>query len=91
MPHFVATYAYTQDAEGRAGLRPTHREYLASLPQLVASGPTDAGGAVLVFEAGSAAEVEDLLAADPFVQQGFVATRSVVGWEVVAGRLRDHF
>ncbi len=91
MPLFVATYAYTEDAEGRAAARPSHREYLGSLPQLLASGPTDADGAALIFEAGSAAEVDGLLDDDPFVLEGFVASRSVVGWQVVAGRLREHF
>ncbi|SDQ52958.1 YciI family protein [Quadrisphaera sp. DSM 44207] len=89
MPHFVATYAYTDDTAGRDAARPSHREFLASLEQLVLSGPTDANGAVLVFRAGSAAEVEELLEQDPFVRAGFVAERTVVGWTVVSGRAKD--
>lgn len=89
MPHFVATYTYTDDEQGRIAARPSHREYLASLEQLRLSGPTDAGGAVLVFEAAAAADVERLLDEDPFVRGGFVAERTVVGWDVVLGTARD--
>ncbi|GAA4667394.1 YciI family protein [Kineococcus glutinatus] len=88
MPHFVATYAYTDDTAARDATRPEHRRYLASLGErLVLSGPTDADGAVLVFEAGSAAEVEEILDADPFTRDGIVAARTLVGWNPVLGRL----
>lgn len=89
MPYFVATYAYTPDTTTRDAVRPAHREWLASLGDtLVLSGPTDADGAVLVFEAADAAAVEGLLDADPFtVDGGVVASRTVVGWNPVLGRL----
>ncbi|NAZ76901.1 hypothetical protein GTQ99_15945 [Kineococcus sp. T13] len=91
MPHFVARYEYTSDTAARDEVRPVHREWLASLGDtLIMSGPTDAGGAVLVFEAADAAGVQALLDADPFVTDGrVVAARSVVGWTVVLGRLKD--
>ena len=88
MPHFVATYAYTDDTAARDAVRPEHRQYLAGLgDRLVLSGPTDANGAVLVFDADSAAAVEELLDADPFAREGLVASRAVVGWTPVLGRL----
>jgi uncharacterized protein YciI len=90
VPHFVATYAYTDDTTTRDAVRPAHREYLGSLDALLLSGPTDADGALLVFEAGSADEVEALLDADPFaVHGGIVASRTVVGWQVVLGSAKD--
>ena len=90
MPHVVATYAYTADTAARDAVRARHREYLASLEELLLSGPTDASGAVLVFEAASPADVEALLDADPFVTHGgIVAERTVVGWDVVLGRWAD--
>ena len=93
MPHVVATYAYTADTAARDAVRATHREYLASLGGLLLSGPTSsagADGAVLVFEAGSPAEVEALLDADPFVTHGgIVAERTVAAWDVVLGRWAD--
>lgn len=90
MPRFVATYTYTPDTAARDAVRPAHRDYLATLDELLLSGPTDDGRAVLVFEAGSAADVERLLDADPFTTAGgIVAERSLVGWDVVRGRWAD--
>ncbi len=86
MPIFCATYAYTDDTATLDRVRPAHREWLADQPQLLASGPTDAGGAILVWEAASAVEVERILDADPFTEAGVIAERRVVGWTVVRGR-----
>ena len=86
MPYFLVSYRYTGDVDARMRVRPAHREFLAQQDSLLASGPTDDDGAVLVFEAGSAAEVESLLDDDPIAQLGFVGSRSVVGWDVVLGR-----
>lgn len=92
MAVFVATYSYTSDSERRSAVRPAHREWLRGQPSVLASGPTDDDGAVLVFEAASAAEVEQLLDHDPFVLDGeIVGERKVVGWSVVTGRLADAF
>jgi uncharacterized protein YciI len=92
VPFFVVTYAYTPDSAARDEVRPTHRAWLASLGDtLVLSGPTDADGAFLVFEADGVAAVEALVDADPFVVDGrVVARRDVVGWNPVLGRLIDH-
>lgn len=90
MPVFVATYAYDPAASARLDeVRPAHREWLATQPGLLASGPTDAGGAVLVWEGASAAEVEAILDQDPFHPAGVVAERTVVGWDIVRGRWLD--
>ena len=97
MPYFVATYAYTGDTAARDAVRPAHREFLGGLAgeagrpdvALVLSGPTDANGAVLVFEATSADAVERALDSDPFVLEGVVASRAVVGWTPVLGYAKD--
>jgi uncharacterized protein len=92
MAVFVVTYEYTSDAEHRSEVRPTHRAWLATLPNLLVSGPTDADGAVLVFEGASAAEVDAVVDQDPFVTDGgIVAERRTVGWTVVGGSLKDAF
>lgn len=88
MPFFITTYEYTDDASAQQAVRPSHREFLRELgPTLVASGPTDANGAFLIFEAASAQEVSHLLDADPFQTGGFIRERRVVGWTPVLGRL----
>jgi uncharacterized protein YciI len=87
MSFYVVTYEYTGDADAQQLVRPQHREFLKGLPTLVVSGPTDANGAVLIFEAGSAEEVGGLLDADPFQLEGFIGERRIVGWTPVLGRL----
>ncbi|WP_432548755.1 YciI family protein [Kineococcus sp. SYSU DK004] len=88
MPYFVATYRYTPDTALRDRVRPTHREWLSGLGDtLVLSGPTDADGAFLVFEAEDAAAVERTVAQDPFTTEGVIAESTVVGWTPVKGRL----
>lgn len=71
MAIFCVTYDYDPGAtETLDEVRPAHRDWLAEQPQLLASGPTDAGGAVLIWEGGSAAEVEAILDRDPFHDAG---------------------
>jgi len=93
VPYFVATYQYTADTDTRDTVRPTHREWLGDLGEtLVISGPTDADGAFLVFEAADAQAVRTVLEEDPFaLQGGIIAETTVVGWTPVLGRLRDSF
>ncbi|MFP5346680.1 MAG: YciI family protein [Actinomycetes bacterium] len=86
MPYFLVSYRYTGDVDARMRVRPAHREFLAQQQNLLASGPTDDGGAVLVLEAACSEEVETLLDDDPIARHGFVGTRSVVAWDVVLGR-----
>jgi uncharacterized protein YciI len=87
VPFFITTYAYTGDTDARLEARPVHRAFLAGLGDtLVASGPTDDGGAVLVLDTNSAAEAEALLDDDPYRVGGFIGSRQVVGWDVVLGR-----
>lgn len=89
MPIFCATYDYDPArATELAEARPAHRDWLAEQPQLRASGPTDAGGAILVWEADSAAEVEAILDQDPLHPVGVIAERRVVGWQIVRGSWR---
>lgn len=92
MAHFVATYEYSAAETELAAVRAEHREYLAGLDELLISGPADDGrGAVLVFEAETAEQVEALLDADPFVVQGLVGEHRVRPWKPVLGRLLEHF
>jgi uncharacterized protein YciI len=68
-------------------VRPEHRAYLRGLGErLVVSGPTDAGGAVLIFETPGREEVEAILDGDPMAREGLVTARAVHGWTPVLGR-----
>jgi uncharacterized protein YciI len=84
---FAAIAVYTPDASIIAKARPAHREYLTGLEQqgkLVISGPfSDDRGGLLVYEADTAAEVEKLIAEDPFATQGVFVSWEIRPWNVV--------
>lgn len=89
MALFAVTYVYASDSEALDRLRPEHRAFLAAQDGLLISGPTDDNGALIVFEAASAAEVEELLDEDPFWTADLITERVVVGWEPVLGPWRE--
>ncbi|HET8541519.1 MAG TPA: YciI-like protein [Anaeromyxobacter sp.] len=89
--YFVLSYDYVPDVvDKRAPHRPDHlalaREYHAAGKLLLAGAydpPTE--GALLVFRADSAAEVEAFVARDPYVRNGVVTGHRVRPWNVVIG------
>jgi uncharacterized protein YciI len=88
---FAAIIEYSQDRDKIQAVRPVHRQYLAGLKargQLAASGPfTDDSGALIVYEAESAAEAEKLLRGDPFHENGIFLKYVLRPWNpVIANR-----
>ena len=84
----VVNYAaYTSVPWRVAALRPAHREYLATLHadgRLVACGPfTDGTGALYIYETGSLAEAEEILADDPYHIGGVFAGCRLSEWEII--------
>jgi uncharacterized protein YciI len=70
---YVARFVFEikfKNNEKRLQVRPAHRAFLAERlaeRKLVTAGPwADDSGALLIFEAGSEAELRELLAADPY-------------------------
>jgi uncharacterized protein YciI len=86
---FAASIDYLQDKDKVAAIRPTHRQYLTSLLQsgkLFASGPyMDDSGALIVYEAETFEEAEQLLKADPFHAGGIFLKWQIRPWKVVMG------
>ncbi len=84
---FAAIIEYSQDKAKIAAVRPVHRQYLAGLKekgQLAASGPfTDDSGALIVYEAASAEEAEQILRGDPFHQNGIFLRYVLRPWNPV--------
>ena len=84
---FAATIEYTRDAAKIAAARPAHRKNLKSLldsGNLAISGPfTDDSGGLLVYEAESLEQAEELLRADPFAKSGVFLTWTIRGWKVI--------
>jgi uncharacterized protein YciI len=88
---FAAIIEYLQDREKVDSIRPVHRQYLLRLREtgrLAASGPfTDGSGALIVYEAESAEEAEQLLKGDPFHANGIFLRWSLRPWNpVIANR-----
>jgi uncharacterized protein YciI len=84
---FAAIIEYIHDADKVQSIRPTHREYLASLKEqgrLAASGPfTDGSGALIIYEADSPEQAENLLRSDPFHQGGVFVSWAIRPWNQV--------
>jgi uncharacterized protein YciI len=94
MPTYAVRYTYDQRADLRDQVRPEHRAYLAELAGrdlLRGSGPYADGdpGALLVLRTADRAELEALLAADPFAREGLVAATEVREWTLVLGPWAD--
>ena len=83
----AAIVQYTPDASLIAKVRPAHRQYLNSVfeqGKIVVSGPfSDDRGALMVYEAASPEEVEAIIAADPFSQNGVFLSWELRPWSVV--------
>lgn len=85
----VVLYDYAEgSADQRDELRPAHRAFLDSRGDLVLSGPTAAGGAVIVYEA-EPAELEAWLDDDPFWTAGTISSRVVTEWTIGMGSWKD--
>jgi uncharacterized protein YciI len=89
--YFVLFYDYVPDVlEKRTPYRPDHLS-LANEAQaagkLVLAGAFDppSDGALFIFKAASAAEVEDFVRRDPYVKNGVVTGWRVKPWTVVIG------
>jgi uncharacterized protein len=84
---FAAMIEYITDQEKVQSVRPTHREYLTKLKesgQLAASGPfTDGSGALIIYEAETPEQAEQLLRSDPFHQAGVFVSWRIRPWNQV--------
>ncbi len=84
---FAAVIEYVKDVAKVQQVRPVHRQYLKSLlerGQLAICGPfTDDSGGLIVYEAGSAEEAEQLIRNDPFHQNGIFVKYQLRPWNPV--------
>lgn len=84
---FAAVIEYITDKAKIAEVRPTHRQYLASLKekgQLAVSGPfTDDFGALIVYEADTKEQAETYLQGDPFHAAGVFVRWTIRPWNPV--------
>jgi len=88
---FTVDTTYTADRDLLQAARPDHRAYLGGLVEIgrvVAAGPwADDSGGFAVFRVADRAELDGLLAADPYTRRGVAAGRAVREWTIVLGPL----
>ena len=84
---FAAVIEYIADKDKIQSVRPAHRQYLTTLQtngKLAVSGPfTDDYGALIVYEADTAEEAENLLQGDPFHANGIFVRWVIRPWNPV--------
>ena len=89
MPYFALFYDTSEDfVERRTPHRPHHLAQIDAAyadGRLVLAGALKPAGALLVFNVGSAAEVERFAQTDPYVTSGLVTRWRVQEWAVVVG------
>ncbi|MGB3304820.1 MAG: YciI family protein [Thermomicrobiales bacterium] len=90
MALFAADIEMSDDQERRSEVRPTHREYLASLLEagkLHESGPyVDGSGALIIYIADDVAEVQEILSADPYAKAGLIVNTKIKEWNPVISK-----
>ena len=90
MALFTVQITYTQDTDRINEVRPSHRAYLTTLLEagkLQQSGPfVDGTGALLIYDVADLAELQEVVAADPYTRNGIIAASETHEWNVVFSR-----
>jgi uncharacterized protein YciI len=89
MAWFTVETTYVDDRDKLAESRPRHREYLQSLVaqgKVGAAGPwADDSAGFAIYQVADRAELDQLLADDPYTIDGVAASRTVNEWKLVLG------
>jgi hypothetical protein len=89
MPWFTVETTYVDDRDKLADSRPRHREYLRELVEqgkVGAAGPwADDSAGFAIYRVADRAELDRLLAEDPYTVDGVAAGRRVNEWKLVLG------
>ena len=87
MAKYVLELRFDQDNERRLAVRPSHREYLRALLErgkLFMAGPwDDDSGAMIIYEAVDEAEVQAILAADPYTEAAVYSVVALREWRLI--------
>lgn len=89
MTTFAVIWDYAGGAAVTEALRAAHGEHIRQLVEngalLEAGSWADGSGALLVFSTEDRAELDSLIAADPYMTSGVVARNDIREWHVVHG------
>jgi hypothetical protein len=93
MATYVVTYGYSADPIDLNLVRPEHRVWLGEqleAGRLLASGPmVDRQAALLIWQAESIEELNQLLDQDPFEIAGMIGERTIEQWNPVFGPFKE--
>jgi uncharacterized protein YciI len=89
MAQYTVDTRYVADRDALMAARPAHREYikgLVSQGKVLLAGPwADDLGGFVIYEAVDPAELDRLLANDPYTTHGVAAGRSIREWRILLG------
>ncbi len=89
MAWFTVETTYVDDRDRLAASRPRHRAYLGELVEqgkVAAAGPwADDSAGFAIYQVADRAELDRLLAEDPYTVDGVAASRTIHEWKVVLG------
>jgi uncharacterized protein YciI len=89
MVWFTVETTYVEDQDKLADSRPRHRAYLRALVEqgkVGAAGPwADDSAGFAIYQVEDRAELDELLAEDPYTIDGVAASRRVNEWKLVLG------
>jgi uncharacterized protein YciI len=89
MAWFTVETTYVSDPGKLADSRPRHRAYLQTLVEqgkVGAAGPwADDSAGFAIYQVADRAELDELLAKDPYTIDGVAAARTVKEWKLVLG------
>lgn len=92
MDIFAVVYRYSDDVDARDEHRAAHRAFLGELPTVMLTGPlAEPAGALILVAAADLAEVETLLAEDPFLVEGIVVERTIRPYTPAGGAAVEGF
>ncbi len=85
---FVNYARYVNDERAVSSIRPQHREYMSRLladGKLVTGGPfADGSGALFIYETDSLQAATAIIAGDPYLTHGALASYELRSWETVS-------
>jgi uncharacterized protein YciI len=89
MAWFTVETTYTTDRDTLAAARPRHREYLRRLVDegtVTGAGPwADDTAGFTIYRVADRAELDRLLAEDPYTTEGVAAARAIHEWKLILG------
>jgi uncharacterized protein YciI len=89
MAWYTVDTTYITDREKLLDVRPRHRDYLRALAEdgiVIAGGPWgDDTGGFAVYQVEDRAQLDQLLADDPYTTEGVSAGREIKEWKITLG------